>query len=453
MISFVLKLRLKQIFVDSSNGLALGIRYLMLVFSFVYGVLYGYLLTKLDEKTPLTDEKILKIEVFFMLAFVASYIIKNYFPQYKGSTRFISIVYPVNAIKRAFVHLLNDIISSLLIGFTIFFAVFYSFAKPLSFLAVPAMMIAAFTWIITERNIRRLLDFNVSKQLVHLGLLVLTIAALVYLAFLQFKGQLFFISAEAQFIFSLLFCLSFFHTVWIDTSIIDPREHFQAQEFSKEYGSLVPYFLLVTWKQNKTRVALMVAFGTKLFLLTIGLFLGKGKEIMVIYQYMIFSPILITSQIFANTFGFFRQFWLADCLFSKDRTQMQKVLILVIGGIIGVDFILSGILMLLGYSLSWNLVLYYLISIPTTIQLALYSSHKYPFYVEKAISTANSNNTSPLIGLLIMGIILVLGILTSYNLLIWFVPVILYLNYRYSTTWDSKRDKLWPTMYDKLFKG
>lgn len=453
MLSFVLKLRLKQIFIDSSNGLALGLRYLMMVFAFVYGILYGYLLNKVHSQNPLSDEVVQKLYAIMIIVFVISFVVKNYIPNYKGSTRFIHVVYPVSAVKRAWAHLINDVLSSMLIGFGIFYALLFIMVKPYTINSIPAMMLLASSLIIVERNFRRSLDFNLKNSLLHWILIAISLVGLVSVLRLHYLGEISFSRVELTVIYAVAFVMSFFHTMWIDASIVDSRERFQPQEFSKEYESKIPYLLHISWRQNKTKVTMLVAFGTKLFLMMIALLIGEKQGIMKIYQYLIFSPLLVGTQIFSNSFGFFRQFWLMNALYAPDRKQVDVTLSIFILSILSVDFVLSSVIMITGYTLSWKMVVYYLVSIPTTIQMALLSSYKYPFYVEKAITTANSANASPLIGFLVMGLMGLFGVLTHFSLLIWVSPLIFYLNYRYLQGWKKKQEKFAPLVYDKLFKG
>lgn len=453
MLSFILKIRLKQIFIDSSNGIALGIRYLMMIFSFVYGVLYGYLIDKVNQKNPLEQASIEKLYTLMILAFVISFVIKNYFPAYKGSTRFIHVAYPVNAAKRALAHLINDSISSLIIGFGFFFSVMFLMAEPLKWNAVPSMLFFSISFILVERNFRRSLDFNLKYSVLHWLLVGILLGGLILILSLHFNAKLEFYSLQNTIAYGLLLLVSFFHTIWIDNSVIDARERFQFQELNKEFKSILMYWLQISWRQNKTRVTMLVAVGSKLFLMIVAMLIGEKQNVMSMYQYLVFSPIMVGTQIFANSFGFYRQFWLMDKLYSSNRSDFDHSLVMFMLSIIGVDFLISSILMVIGYKLTLSLLFYYLLCIPVTIQTALLSSYKYPFYVEKAITTANSNSTSPLIGLLVMGVMILFGVLTHFHLLVWFSPIILFLNYKYHISWQSKRDKLSPLVYDKLFKG
>lgn len=454
MIKFILKLRLKHIFLDSANGIALGLRYLMLLLSIVYGVIFGFLINQFDKKNPLTELVVTKIELGLLLFALSFFLIKNYFPQYKGSTKFISTVYPVSALNRALAHFVNDITSSLFLGLGLFYALFVAIAKPITFSSSPALFLALLSWIIVERNLRRLLDFNVKNLILHSSLVVSFFAGLIALLMLHFKGTGF-NSIEISLIYLIILSAAFFHTLYLDAHIIDSRNSFQSENPISESASILKLLVQFTWKQNKTRVAFMVGFGTKVFLGLVFVLMAKSQNagMILFYKFLIFSPLVIVSHVLANLFGFYRDFWLATNLYGSSIKSTQIVLIQFMGLVLVFDFVLSLAIILSVDELSWYLLANYILSIPLGIFIALYASYAKPFFVEKGISFSGTPNTSPITGIIVSILAIGLGFLTHYKLILWVIPFVILLSYWIYQKWPSMAEKFSPKIYDKLFKN
>lgn len=454
MIKFILKLRLKQIFLDSSNGVAIGLRYLMLLFSIIYGVLFGFLINLADKRNPISELLIIKIEVGILILALSFFLVKNYFPQYKGSSKFISTIYPVSALKRALAHLVNDITSSLFLGFGLFYGLFVVMAKPISASSSPAILFSLLSWILVERNLRRLLDFNTQKLLLHSFFIGAFFVGLIALLMLHFSGTGF-NSIEITLVYLFILGAAFLHTIYLDTTIIDTRNSIQAENPISETAHSLKLLVQITWKQNKTRVAFIVGFGTKLLLGLVFVLFNKSKdaEMILLYRFLIFSPMIIISHVLANLFGFYRNFWLATKLYGSSIKQTQITLIQFMGLILLFDFVLSLAIILSVDELTWHLFANYMLSIPIGVLIAMYASYAKPFFVEKGISFSGTPNTSPIIGIIVSIFAIGFGYLTHLKLTIWAVPFIILISYLAYKKWPRFAEKHSPLIYDKLFKN
>ncbi|TNE69543.1 hypothetical protein EP331_14020 [bacterium] len=453
MLSYILKLRLKQIFLDSSNGLALGLRYIMIFLSIAYGVLYGYLLDQINEKNPLGNTALNRVTAVFLLLTVVSFIIKNYFPMYKGSTRFIATIYPVSATKRALGHLINDLTSSLFISYGLFFVLMTAISKTLTWHPLPAMAIAVFCWILVDRNLRRCLDFRLISNTLHLVITIVASVGLAFLLWLHFST----LSLSTSWlvpVYTSMFVVLFIHGLWIDASILESQEGGHSSESSTQPPSIVKLMLEITLRNPRIRMGFITAFGTKLFLGLVGLGIGArgNTEILDIYSYMILSPAFILMQIFMNTFGFYRDFWLAGELYSRSRQEMLLNWFKLIGVILVLDAALSFGLMYTIYEISWHMLLFYVICILPLLSIGFRGSYSAPLYVENVFMNKNSNAGAMGHALLTILLIGIFGVLTNYKLAWTIIPIIVWWAYWDWKRWPAFLAKKGPTVYDKLYK-
>lgn len=213
--------------------------------------------------------------------------------------------------------------------------------------------------------------------------------------------------------------------------------------------------LNISTRSARIRTGYIVAIGTKLFLGLIGVFISAREEkiqVLLIYQYLILSPVFPLSQIFFNTFGFYREFRLAGELFSPRRLAMIKTWIRYISYVLAFDVVVSFALMLTIYSPSWHMLLYYANLIPILVSIALKASFVAPFYVENPLMTKNTNTDAIGHALLSMLLIALFGVLTHFKWEWTLLPVVGWWFYHDLKKWPTLLAKCGPTVYDKLYK-
>jgi hypothetical protein len=450
-------MRLKQIFISSPNGFALGMRYMMIFMSIAYGTLYGYLMNLFAKKNPITGTTLDKINAGLLLFAIASFVIKNYFPRYIGSTRFISTIYPVSASKRALGHLINDLTSSLFIAFGLFYLLFVLNSDALSWHYTPALIAGLFAWILADRNLRRALDFKLISNSLHTTITIGFMGVLALLLFAHF-GSLSLATPWLGMAYAAFVVILFIHGLWIDASILETQEWGHNREDSDKPPQLIQLLLQYSWNNSRVRSGYLTAFGLKIFLALVGLFIGArskegGLAVLDIYQYLILSPFFVIAQLFMNTFGFYRDFWLAGELYGKSRMDMMKVWITFMAVLVPFDIIISFGLMATVHSYSWQMLLFYLISLPVMVSISLKASFKSPIYMETLINTGSSNNVGVMgHALLIMLMIGVFGALTYHGLIWTMAPVVGVWLYFDLKKWPKIVAEKGATVYDKLFK-
>lgn len=177
-----------------------------------------------------------------------------------------------------------------------------------------------------DRNLRRCIDFQLISNTLHTVISGLSLAGLGFVLSLHFSSLALTSKWKVLFYGSLTVIL-FVHGLWIDTSILETQERGFTSDEQAEDTLLMKLLLNISTRSARIRTGYIVAIGIKLFLGLIGVFISARKEkiqILLIYQHLIISPVLPLSQIFFNTFGFYRQLWLVGELFSPNRLAMIK---------------------------------------------------------------------------------------------------------------------------------
>lgn len=337
---FILKTKTKSLIYKSSglhNTLRLLAVAIAILLGFVYGMAYKQLVTHLHSYHDIVLSKVAVGAIFSVLV-----VMRSYFPSYKPVSVLVTSQYPVDDLFKSTLNFIYDLYEPIYIYYLIFLAVFTLMS---TFSLWDGVMIMEFILaaIVADRSIRIQMDHTVRYKPFAVLFPILIFTGMAGLLYWISSGDYFAGTSRLILLTVFLAVITMIH-VGLGSAVIEGKNERRKMEADRRIPGMTRLLSRIYLRKASVRQKVLLMFLLKVILVlivTAELRAGTAGDLIGLYRYIIWSPLMVFSYVHNNYYGFFPNMWTAQRIYGDRFSRILKNYLLSLAAPVSLDFLIT----------------------------------------------------------------------------------------------------------------